>query len=49
MQDPVLQQLPAGLRVLLAEDEPLIAMYGEAVLREMGVQLVALARSVSEG
>lgn len=49
MQNPVQQQLPAGLRVLLAEDEPLIAMDGEAVLRGMGVQLVVLARSVSEG
>jgi CheY-like chemotaxis protein len=45
----VQQQLPAGLRVLLAEDEPLIAMDSEAVLRAMGVQLVVLARSVSEG
>ena len=49
MQNPVQQQLPAGLRVLLAEDEPLIAMDGEAVLQSMGVQLVVLARSVSEG
>jgi len=45
----VQQQLPAGLRVLLAEDEPLIAMDGEAVLQSMGVQLVVLARSVNEG
>ena len=35
--------------MLLAEDEPLIAMDGEAVLRGMGVQLVVLARSVNEG
>ena len=49
MQNPVQQQLPAGLRVLLAEDEPLIAMDGEAVLQSMGVQLVVLARSVNEG
>ncbi len=49
MLNPVQQQLPAGLRVLLAEDEPLIAMDGEATLRAMGVQLVVLARSVSEG
>jgi CheY-like chemotaxis protein len=49
VQRPVPQQLPAGLRVLLAEDEPLIAMDGEAVLRAMGVQLVVLARSLSEG
>lgn len=49
MQNPVQQQLPAGLRVLLAEDEPLIAMDGEAVLQSMGVQLVVLARSVSGG
>jgi CheY-like chemotaxis protein len=47
--NPVQQQLPAGLRVLLAEDEPLIAMDGEAVLQGMGVQLVVLARSLSEG
>ena len=38
-----MQQLPTGLRVLLAEDEPLIAMDGEAVLQSMGVQLVVLA------
>jgi len=49
VQNPVQQQLPAGLRVLLAEDEPLIAMDGEAVLQSMGVQLVVLARSVNEG
>jgi CheY-like chemotaxis protein len=49
VQNPVQQQLPPGLRVLLAEDEPLIAMDGEASLRALGVQLVVLARSVSEG
>lgn len=48
MQSPV-QQLPAGLRVLLAEDEPLIAMDGEAVLQALGVQLVVPVRSLSEG
>jgi CheY-like chemotaxis protein len=48
VQSPV-QQLPAGLRVLLAEDEPLIAMDGEAVLQALGVQLVVPARSLSEG
>jgi CheY-like chemotaxis protein len=49
VQSPVQQQLPAGLRVLLAEDEPLIAMDGEAALQAMGVQQVVLVRSVSEG
>jgi CheY-like chemotaxis protein len=48
VQSPV-QQLPAGLRVLLAEDEPLIAMDGEAVLQALGVQQVVPARSLSDG
>jgi CheY-like chemotaxis protein len=48
VQSPV-QRLPAGLRVLLAEDEPLIAMDGEAVLQALGVQVVVPARSLSEG
>ena len=41
--------LPGGLRVLLAEDEPLIAMNGEAILLGAGVHEVVHARNVAEG
>ena len=40
---------PPGLRVLLVEDEPLIAMDGEAALLALGVGEVILARNVGEG
>lgn len=43
------QRLPPGLRVLLVEDEPLIAMDGEATLRSLGVAHVACARSLADG
>jgi DNA-binding response OmpR family regulator len=39
----------AGTRVLLVEDEPLIALDAEDLLRGMGVADVACARSVAEG
>lgn len=42
-------KLPDGLRVLLAEDEPLIAMDGEATLLGMGVQEVVIVRSLADG
>ena len=47
--DIVGEKLPTGLRVLLAEDEPLIAMHGDASLRSLGVDQVMVVRTVSEG
>jgi DNA-binding LytR/AlgR family response regulator len=41
--------LPPGLRVLLVEDEPLIAMDGEATLQSMGVSEVVCIRALSDG
>jgi DNA-binding response OmpR family regulator len=38
-----------GMRVLLVEDEPLIAINGDDILRAMGVNDVVCVRSVSEG
>jgi DNA-binding response OmpR family regulator len=43
------RRVPAGLRVLLVEDEPLIAIDGEDILRALGVDEVTRARSVAEG
>jgi CheY-like chemotaxis protein len=40
---------PTGLRVLLVEDEPLIALDGEQILRSMGVDEIVWVRSVAEG
>lgn len=40
--------LPPGLRVLLVEDEPLIAIDAEDTLRQMGVQTVVWARNLAE-
>ena len=39
--------LPPGLSILLVEDEPLIAMDGEAILLSLGAAHVAIARSVA--
>jgi CheY-like chemotaxis protein len=41
--------LPPGLRVLLVEDEPLIAIHGEDILRALGVEHVVWVRSLAEG
>lgn len=41
--------LPAGMRVLLAEDEPLIAIDGEAILLSMGVSEVVWVRTLPAG
>jgi len=41
--------LPPGLRVLLVEDEPLIAIDAEDTLRHMGVEDVIWARNVADG
>ena len=41
--------LPPGLRVLLVEDEPLIAIDGEDILRAMGVSEVMWVRTVADG
>lgn len=38
-----------GLRILLAEDEPLIAIDADDMLRAMGVDDVVCVRSVAEG
>ena len=43
------KQVPPGLRVLLVEDEPLIAIDGEDMLRAMGVDDVVCVRTVAEG
>ena len=40
--------LPPGLRVLLVEDEPLIAIDAEDMLRHMGVETVVWARNVAD-
>ena len=40
--------LPSGLRVLLVEDEPLIALDGEAILVSLGVAQVVGARGVAD-
>ena len=40
--------LPPGLRVLLVEDEPLIALDGEAILLSLGVAQVVCARGVAD-
>ena len=39
----------AGIRVLLVEDEPLIALDAEDLLRGMGVADVVCSRSLAEG
>jgi DNA-binding NtrC family response regulator len=41
--------LPPGLCVLLVEDEPLIALDGEAILHAMGVGEVVWVRTVADG
>lgn len=41
--------VPPGLRVLLAEDEPLIALYAEDTLRALGVEEVIWVRTVADG
>jgi len=41
--------LPAGLRVLLVEDEPLIALDGEHILRSTGVDEVVWVRNLADG
>ena len=43
------KQVPPGLRVLLVEDEPLIAIDGDDMLRAMGVDDVVWVRTVAEG
>lgn len=43
------KRVPPGLRVLLVEDEPLIAIDGDDTLRAMGVDDVVCVRSVTEG
>lgn len=43
------KRVPLGLRVLLVEDEPLIAIDGADMLRAMGVDDVVCVRSVTEG
>ena len=43
------KRVPPGMRVLLVEDEPLIAIDGDDILRAMGVDDVVCVRSVSEG
>ncbi len=42
-------RVPPGLRVLLVEDEPLIAIDTDDMLRAMGVDDVVCVRSVPEG
>jgi len=41
--------LPPGLCVLVVEDEPLIAIDGEAILRSFGVSEVVCVRTVADG
>jgi DNA-binding response OmpR family regulator len=43
------KRVQPGLRVLLVEDEPLIAIDGDDMLRAMGVDDVIWVRSVTEG
>ncbi len=43
------KQVPAGLCVLLVEDEPLIAIDGDDILRAMGVDEVVCVRTVADG
>lgn len=43
------RRLPAGTRVLLAEDEPLIAIDGEAILLSLGVSVVVWVRTLPDG
>ena len=43
------KRVPPGLRVLLVEDEPLIAIDGDDMLRAMGVEDVVWVRTVTEG
>jgi DNA-binding response OmpR family regulator len=43
------KRVSPGMRVLLVEDEPLIAINGDDILRAMGVEDVVCVRSVSEG
>ena len=40
--------LPPGLSILLVEDEPLIAMDGEAIVLSLGAARVTTARSVTD-
>jgi len=41
--------LPPGLRVLVVEDEPLIAIDTESILQAMGVSEVVCVRTVADG
>jgi len=43
------KQVPGGLRVLLVEDEPLIAIDSDDILRAAGVADVVWVRTVAEG
>lgn len=47
MQDET--DVPPGMRVLLVEDEPLIALDTEDVLRQLGVHEVVWARNLADG
>lgn len=43
------KRVPPGLRVLLVEDEPLIAIDSDDMLRAMGVDDVVCVRTVADG
>jgi DNA-binding LytR/AlgR family response regulator len=42
-------KVPAGLRVLVAEDEPLIALDAESILQSLGVGEVVCVHTLSDG
>jgi CheY-like chemotaxis protein len=41
--------LPSGLKALLAEDEPLIALDLDALLHDLGIERVVVVSSVAQG